>query len=323
MMNSDFMETGYTGLLAIGDPHLEGRVPGFRKDDYPARILEKLRWCLDYAREENLLPVILGDLFHLPRSNPNWLLVSVMRLFDREIPGIYGNHDVHENSLTTDDSIRVIAESGNLVLLDENRTYPAIIGGRRVIIGGTPWGQRLPREFIHTEADGTNDIRPLVIWLAHHDTIMPGYEEQGRIQVREIPGIDLVINGHIHRHLGEVQKGATRWIVPGNISRRSRSDAARRHEPAALRVGIDASGVSCGHVTVPHQPFENVFHEAVEQEAEAEPGSAFVAGLTELQARRTQTGEGLSLFLEQNLDQFDADVAEEIRQLAKEVIQDE
>mgnify|MGYP006300701257 CR=1 FL=1 len=257
----DFAETGCSGLLAIGDPHLEARIPGFRKDDYPARILEKLQWCLDYARRENLLPVLLGDLFHLPRNNPNWLLVSVMQLFDREIPGIYGNHDVHENSLTNDDSIRVIAESGNLVLLDADRTYPAIVSGRRVLIGGTPWGQRLPGDFDRKSAAGGNGDDLLVIWLIHHDTIVPGYEEQGRIRVREIPGVDLVINGHIHRCLGEVQKGATRWIVPGNISRRSRSDAARTHTPAVLRVDIDGSGARCRHVTVPHQPFETVFYE--------------------------------------------------------------
>ena len=53
----------YQGLLLIGDPHLEGRIPGFRKDDYPNVILQKLTWALDYAAEQHLLPAILGDLF--------------------------------------------------------------------------------------------------------------------------------------------------------------------------------------------------------------------------------------------------------------------
>ena len=63
------------GLLFIGDPHLASRPPGFRKDDYPATILEKLRWCLHYAEENNLRPIFLGDLFDFPRDNANWLLV--------------------------------------------------------------------------------------------------------------------------------------------------------------------------------------------------------------------------------------------------------
>jgi hypothetical protein len=50
--------------------------------------------------------------------------------------------------------------------------------------------------------------------------------------------------------------------------------------------------------------------------------SAFVKGLAELQARRTQSGAGLMTFLEQNLDQFDAAVANEVLVLAKEVTRD-
>jgi hypothetical protein len=57
----------YVGLLLIGDPHLEGRQPGFRKDDYPNVILDKLAWCLDYAAVNHLLPAILGDLFDKAR----------------------------------------------------------------------------------------------------------------------------------------------------------------------------------------------------------------------------------------------------------------
>ncbi|MFP4158213.1 MAG: exonuclease SbcCD subunit D [Desulfobacterales bacterium] len=318
-----FIQTGCRGILAIGDPHLEGRIPGFRCDDYPAVVLEKLRWCFNYARQQALLPVLLGDLFHLPRNNPNWLLVSLMELAGRDVPCIYGNHDVHENSITADDSIRVLQESGHLRLLDENTTYPAIISGMRVIIGGTPWGRRLPKSFDSNAFAKDGCEKPFVIWLAHHDTIVPGYEDQGRIKVGEIPGIDIVINGHIHRCLGEVVRGSTRWIVPGNITRRSRSDAARSHTPAVLRVDIDAKGVSCTHVTVPHKPFDEVFYEALEDEALQEQGSAFVAGLAELQARRTRTGQGLAEFLEKNLDLFEPDVASEIRNLADEVMKNE
>jgi len=45
-----------TGLLFIGDPHVASRPPGFRKDDYPEAILQKLQWALDYAREHRLGP---------------------------------------------------------------------------------------------------------------------------------------------------------------------------------------------------------------------------------------------------------------------------
>ena len=48
----------YVGLLVIGDPHVEGRQPGFRKDDFPNVILKKIAWCLEYAESYQLLSLI-------------------------------------------------------------------------------------------------------------------------------------------------------------------------------------------------------------------------------------------------------------------------
>jgi predicted phosphodiesterase len=308
-------------LLLIGDPHLEGRIPGFRKDDYPRAVLEKLGFALATAAGQELLPLVLGDLFHLPRSNPNWLLVEVMQLFSRqEVFGIYGNHDVHENQLSQDDSISVLAHAGRITLLDSKSFLEVEIGSVRAVIGGTPWGQRLP-ERLPPELQG---LKPdLSLWLAHHDLIVPGYEEQGHFRPKELPGIDLVVNGHIHRCLGEVQTGATRWLTPGNISRRTRSDAAKAHQPSVVRLDVQGSSWVPSWLEVPHRPFEEVFYEAVAEDEVLEGGSAFIAGLAELQARKTQTGAGLSAFLNKNLGQFDPEVAGEIRNLAEEVSENE
>ena len=112
------MAEAYAGLLAIGDPHVEGRVPGFRKDDYPAVILEKLAWCIDHAVRNHLLPVLLGDLFDKPRDNPNWILGRLLDLFHVEVIGLYGNHDVHYNpELTDDDSLSLLVKAGRLRLV--------------------------------------------------------------------------------------------------------------------------------------------------------------------------------------------------------------
>jgi len=314
--------TPYAGLLFIGDPHLEGRIPGFRKDEYPRTILEKLRWCLDYAEGESLLPVVLGDFFHLPRSNPNWLMVEVLQLFShREIVGIYGNHDVHENTLSDHDSLRIVGEAGRMRLLGEHDTYRGLFRDTPLVLGGTPWGRPLPRRLDPPASE--DGARPLVFWASHHDIMVPGYEEQGRIRPREIPGVHAVINGHIHRRLEAVAKGETVWMTPGNISRRARSDAARAHVPSVLRVDVQQGSWTSRFVEVPHAPFDEVFHEEVVEEVAETGRSAFVEGLAELQARRTQTGEGLTAFLERNLPRFDADVAEEIRSLAREVTEHE
>ena len=308
----------YTGILLIGDPHLEGRTPGFRKDDYPEVILQKLGWCLDYAAQHCLLPALLGDVFDKPRDNPNWLLVRLLGMLQGEVIGLYGNHDCAEPELSDNDSLSVLIQAGRLRLVSGDDPWRGMFGGRSVVVGGSCWRQPIPEQF---DAGGAGDVPPLVIWLTHHDILIPGYDE-GRVRPREIPGIDLIINGHIHRRLENVQSGGTLWVTPGNISRRKRSDATRLHVPSALRIDITAAGYELRDVDVPHRPFDEVFHEII-VDAPAERGeSAFVAGLAELQARRTAGGAGLMEFLDQNLNQFDAAVAAEIRTLAMEVTSD-
>ncbi len=305
----------YLGLLLIGDPHLEGRSPGFRKDDYPNAILAKLEWCLDYARDQRLLPAILGDLFDKPRDNPNWLINRLLNLLKGEILGLYGNHDVHYNpELTPDDSLSLLVNANRIRLVSADAPWRGRIGGRDVIVGGSSYRQEIPKSF-EVSSDA---IRPLVIWLTHHDILIPGYDE-GRIKPTELDGIDVLVNGHIHRRLENIQSGRTMWLTPGNISRRSRNDATRVHVPAALQIDVTKDAYNVTHVTIPHGAFDEVFHEAVVETAAETQGSAFIAGLAELQARRTASGAGLIEFLNQNLSQFEPVVADEILKLTREV----
>jgi len=311
-------DNAYVGLLLIGDPHLEGRQPGFRKDDYPNVILDKLAWCLDYAAEHRLLPAILGDLFDKPRDNPNWMLVRLLTLLRSEVIGLYGNHDVHYNpELTPDDSLSLLVTSGRIRLVSEESPWQGLIGGRHVVVGGASYRQKIPKSYTPAALENSPGD-PLVVWLTHHDILIPGYDE-GRIKPREIAGVDLVINGHIHRRLADVPAGKTLWLTPGNISRRSRSDANREHLPSVLRVDISADAYELQYVAIPHQPFDEVFHEAVAESASRDEASAFVSGLAELQSRRTASGAGLMEFLAQNLTQFEPDVADEIMNLTREV----
>lgn len=312
-------DRGLGGILFIGDPHLASRVPGFRKDEYPRTILGKLRWAMNYARENRLLPVILGDLFDYPRDNANWLLVELMGLLHGGVLALSGNHDCKENVLGSDDSMSVLLASGHLRLLEPHRPWKGEIGGCLVAIGGSCWGQQLPKGFDRSALGG--DRRAWVFWTTHHDLRFPGYEEAARFDCREIPGIDLVINGHIHRHLGEVIGGSTTWINPGNIARVARSDASRNHVPGVLRVNVGPEGWRSQRVVVPHRPFEEVFH----QELAAAPpvgDSVFIRELAALLSIRTASGAGLRQFLDANLGQFDGRVADQIRLLAQEVLSD-
>jgi len=311
-------DTTYTGLLLIGDPHLEARQPGFRKDDYPSVILDKLAWCLEYARANALLPALLGDLFDKPRDNPNWMIVRLLDLLQGEILSLYGNHDCADPELSDHDSLSLLTKSGRLKLLSPDCVWQGTIRGREVVVGGSSYRQKIPDIF--KPSTNGSESAPLVLWLTHHDILIPGYDE-GRIRPRAIPGVDLVINGHIHRQLAEQRAGATRWLTPGNISRRSRNDATKSHVPSVLRIDIQQQSYDLYYVEVPHRPFDEVFHDAIVEANEVTEQSAFVSGLAELQARRTASGAGLLEFLKQNAAQFEPPVASEIMSLAQEVMQ--
>lgn len=336
------------GLLFIGDPHLAHRPPGHRTDGYPDDIAAKLAWCLETARRERLLPVLLGDLFHWPRDNSNALLVRLLDLLlgsgAAPIPAIAGNHDMRFGSLDDDDSLSVLVRAGAIDPLDRR---PAALprrerlGGRDVVLGGTPWGAPLPtaaasrgpREGAPVDAksaaadeaappvDADDDAdAPLVVWITHHDLIFPGTEDVGRARPPELPGVDLAVNGHIHRPASEpVRAGRTTWFNPGSISRLTRSPATRARRPGVLRVLVDGAGRwEATRLEVPHRPFEEVFHEPdlVDEPETPTEESAFVRGLEQLVARRTTTGQGLRDFLAANLSAFPEEISRDVRELA-------
>lgn len=315
------------GLLFIGDPHVASRAPGFRKDDYPEAILGKLQWAMDYARENRLRPVLLGDLFDFPRDNANWLIVRLLGMFDGTL-AVVGNHDCKENRLGENDTLSVLVAAGRLRLLDEKTPWVGTVNDRPAIVGGTCWGEYLPKSFDptpHLISSGlrtqNSGLAPLVFWVTHHDLRFPGYEESARLDCREIPGIDVVVNGHIHRDLGRVRAGRTLWVNPGNIARVARSDASRAHVPSVLRVDVGRDGIGEAiRVPVPCRPFDEVFHDDVRADAAPADESAFVRALSLLESVRTASGAGLRQFLDANVQQFDVRVAAEIQKLAEEVL---
>ena len=284
-------ERDFAGLLFIGDPHLSTRAPGWRKDDYPKSILEKLRWCFGYAREHRLLVVILGDLFHLPRDVSNQTLVELLSLLAEPVWAVAGNHDCHENALTDSDTLSVLEAAGRVKLLNRVGPWVGNISGRTVVVGGTCWGARIPESFDLSQHAAARR-RTCVFWVTHHDVRFPGYEESARFGCFEIPGVDVVINGHIHRVLPDVKIGQTTWMNPGNIARVSRSDATRQHAPAALRMDISADGWRAERVAIPHQSFDEVFHAEIEVQSVETEQSSFIQALAALEQNRTASGAG-------------------------------
>lgn len=305
----------YRGLLVIGDPHLSGRPLDFRRDDYAKTIMGKLKFCIDYAKKNKLLPALLGDFFDRPRDNPTWMLCELIKMFDTEIIGLYGNHDCSTPELTTDDSLSILIAGGAITLLEPDAHFAARMNGRDVYIRGSSYRNTPPVAVVSSE----DAPKPLVIWLTHHDITTENYQTPRSINPSEIKNVDVVINGHIHHREEPIQKGETLWLTPGNISRRRRGVHSREKVPSAMQLLVTDNSCEIEYVEIPHAPYEEVFYEAEDEDAPEVQGSEFVAGLAELQRRATESGAGLKVFLEKNIDKFDTEVQKIIMELAEEV----
>lgn len=314
-------EKSFSGILFVGDPHVEGRCPDFRSDDYPNVILEKLQWIMNHCIAEKLLPVFLGDIFDKPRNTPTWIIVRLIEmLLNSNAIGIYGNHDCAEPTLSENDSFSILVKSGCLQLVSREQPWRGRINGRSTLIGGSSYRQRIPDSIVESEflCDSLFPEKSFGVWLSHHDIISTEYEA-GRFSPFAIENIDILVNGHIHTRGEPVQKGGTLWLTPGNISRRSRSTNCRHHTPSVLKVTLEEEDFHYEYVEVPHRSFDEVFHDPVASDEPQDQASAFVAGLSELRYRKTSSGAGLKEFLKKNLDQFSEPVADEIRTLASSI----
>lgn len=313
------------GLLFMGDPHCAATPPGRRLEGYAEQINDKLRFGLAYAREHELVPVLLGDLFHWPRENPNRLMVELLRLFAPHVPfANVGNHDKHEARLTDDCSISLLAQAGVLRLFVESGPQVRVRTPQgTVLLCATPDGQRLPKAF--KPPDG--DEESTVVWVTHHNLLFPGFEQAledaaGSVRgsrLKEISGVHHVVNGHIHMHQQPVSTGVTTWHNPGNIARVSFTEKTRSRVPCAYAWRPGQHDTTA--VELPHKDFYEVFPR-VEFPEEAPPASldsGFLQGLAAMRARRTAEGAGLKDFLTANLP-VDDPTAPLVWELYEEVV---
>lgn len=287
------------GLLLIGDPHIASTPPGQRMGDFAGDVLDKLEACFVKAVDLDVIPLILGDLFHWPRDNANSLLVDMIALFRQYKPFVLvGNHDKYQARFTSDVSMAVLEAAGVIRLISEDGpAFELETPQGLVLVGATPDGYRIPKDF------DREDGRYLkVVWVTHHNISFPGYKKQQQT-IKEKTGIDWIINGHIHRPHPSITEGMTTWANPGNISRMVFSQLALERKPQAGIWTPDCEDLE--KWDIPHRDFYEVFPDQdfpLEIEDAEAAESKFLQGLERLAWKRTHEGAGLKQFLEENID---------------------
>lgn len=236
---------GFKGFLWIGDSHLISTRPGRRIDNYAEAVLGKLSQAAQIAKDRQLFPVHLGDLFHRARENNLELLAqtaAVLREFPVPLALADGSHDRTESWYTEKDAVHLLKSFGVLRLMDKpGKVLTLDIDGELVNLWVTPSNCRIP-DSIPAEP-GTRNIM-----VTHHDLDFNG-KYPGAHELHEIEGCDLLINGHMHHTTPMVLKGRTACHNPGSIARVSVD--LRKHAPV-VSAWTPAHGLSLEAIPLTH-----------------------------------------------------------------------
>lgn len=216
------------GFLWIGDPHITARKPGRRLDDsFLDTTIYKLEQALDIAKENDLIPVITGDLVDIAYEH-KVIVPLIKALMGRGAITLVGNHDFKDGSLknTTLEILSASEVLEPLVTADDIKIFDIESGSgvEKIRICNVPEGSPIP-DTLPTD-EGVRTI------LLTHDNIEFDSSKNypGMVKPKEIPGCELVVNGHMHMAKEPVQQGLTTWFNPGNIVRLSVN--LRDHKPS-------------------------------------------------------------------------------------------
>lgn len=227
---------GIEGALFVGDPHASTRKPGTRNDkDFASTVLGKLEQSVKIANENNAALIILGDLFDRENDSDGQvgrsLLTRIIRVLRQsKTPPVVlaSNHDKNGIEVTDDTIVAALSAADVIHLVQDTELFlhANLVGGKVLVMGGSPWGKEIPADIApYLESanipDGENVIKA---WITHEDLAFDG-AYPGALEMFEIRNCDIVVNGHMHLTKPEVQVGRTLWCNPGNITRQSKDCA--------------------------------------------------------------------------------------------------
>lgn len=213
-----------TKLIYFTDPHVSGKTPISRLDNYPETILNKVRQVGEIARDVGADAVLCGgDWFERPDVGPNIVaqLGEILRQFPCKIYTVLGNHDVYGyNAATASRSmIGILSGFGAIVRLKDQA--PEIIGNFAVSgVDASYQLDRAGRISDYTDGpviDGKINLRVLHSFL---DT-NKWPEEVASTCIYDLPETrsNIILTGHEHTGYGHIKHRNTSYVNPGALGR--------------------------------------------------------------------------------------------------------
>lgn len=211
-------------LVYFTDPHVSGKTPMARLDNYPETILGKIQQVGEIAREINADAVICGgDWFDRPDVGPNIVsrLGDILKNFPCDIYTIIGNHDVYGyNAGTINRSMMGILSGFGAVKRLINQTSQ-VVGD--FAITGVDAAYELDRDgrtIDYTDGpreDNKINVRVLHSFLDTKD--WPDFVASTNIYNLPRTNSDIIFTGHEHTGFGKIFHEGTTYINPGALGR--------------------------------------------------------------------------------------------------------
>lgn len=242
-------------IAVVVDPHMRGRPPRARIDDFAASLTEKLNWVVEYCNEQNINAMLIpGDLFDSFAASMQSIgtLAVILNHFYGAILTIPGNHDLVAGNPET-----IWRTPYNLLdrlgIIHNVATQPFYIWpvpkkGRGICVTGvgynyatdTPEGAGDFTSPLGGSPDCVNIHMVHNMLLAHR----PGFEMRHTLIDEVKTNADVIITGHDHSGFGVIRRSdGVLFVNPGSISRLSASESEMRRQVsiAVLDVYDDGS----------------------------------------------------------------------------------
>ena len=261
-------------FVLLSDLHLSWDNPLARMDNLVEVQFEKLRFVLDWSKENGDIPILqAGDFFDTPRGY--YILSKVVSVlnsyetFDKDlIHCVYGQHDTYLYSDTTRNSTNL----GVINEVDLVHVLGTMWTGERnnVVVVGKSYGQEFERNDLGYIEDPCVETKILIIHAPISTApLFPGHEITHADKFLEKhPEFDLILCGDIHRDFIIERKG--RFIVNcGPMLRREATEFNFTHKPHFLV--YDTEDRTIEKVEIPHELADKVLsREHIEQKEQTE-----------------------------------------------------
>lgn len=179
------------GLLFVGDPHVWSKRPGRRLDEsFLDTVLKKLTFIAEKSNELNLWVFFTGDFFHDDEDYEVEMLIKVikiLKMFKRKPVTIVGNHEKNEWVLKEKDVLSVLKVTGLMDVIETNSfwgkldiTNPETGDVKKIAIGGTPYGQKIPYDLSDFVGVEGRSFRPEIDAIAAEKSKLSVKSNMGR-----------------------------------------------------------------------------------------------------------------------------------------------